>query len=153
MKKIALAAALVSLLGVAACESKADKAAEAKADALEAQAAATPNEAQETQLNKEADQVEQQAGNAGATGRQCRRRRDDRKHPDDPLGSSPPCAEPPSRPRRGFCLPDVARGTGTLDRQAACHRLARANRHSAYGSRQGLRLFPRRREPKRCFGS
>lgn len=69
MKKIALAAALVSLLGVAACESKADKAAEAKADALEAQAAATPNEAQETQLNKEADQIEQQAGNAdgGAT--------------------------------------------------------------------------------------
>jgi len=35
-----------------------------KADALEAQAAATPNEAQEQALNAEADRIEQQAGNA-----------------------------------------------------------------------------------------
>lgn len=69
MKKIALAAALVSLMGVAACNSQADKAAENKADALEAQAAATPNEAQESALNAQADRVEQEGGNAdgGAT--------------------------------------------------------------------------------------
>lgn len=70
MKKIALAAAAVlALTGLAACESKADKVAEKQADALEAQAAATPNEAQETALNKKADRIEQQAGNAdgGAT--------------------------------------------------------------------------------------
>lgn len=64
-------AAFVALaaLSLAACESKADKAAEVKADALEAQAAATPNEAKETQLNAAADTIEQQAGNAdgGAT--------------------------------------------------------------------------------------
>jgi hypothetical protein len=70
MKKIALAtAAVLALTGLAACESKADKMAEKQADSLEAQAAATPNEAQETALNKKADAVEQQAGNAdgGAT--------------------------------------------------------------------------------------
>ena len=70
MKKIALAAAAVlALTGLAACESKADKVAEKQADSLEAQAAATPNEAQETALNKKADRIEQQAGNAdgGAT--------------------------------------------------------------------------------------
>jgi hypothetical protein len=65
MKKIALtAAALFALAGVAACESQADKQAEAQADALEAQAAATPNEAQEQALNEKADMIEQQAGNA-----------------------------------------------------------------------------------------
>ena len=70
MKKLAIAAvALFALTGVAACESKADKAAEAQADSLEAQAAATSNEAAETALNKQADAIEQQAGNAdgGAT--------------------------------------------------------------------------------------
>ena len=43
--------------------------AQALADALESQAAATPNEAQETTLNTQADKIEQQAGNAdgGAT--------------------------------------------------------------------------------------
>jgi hypothetical protein len=62
-------AAACAALSLAACESKADAQAEKKADALEAQAAATPNEAQETQLNAKADAVEQQAGNAdgGAT--------------------------------------------------------------------------------------
>lgn len=66
MKKFAIAAASVFMLaGVAACgESAADKAAEQQADALEAQAAATPNEAQEQALNAEADRIEQQAGNA-----------------------------------------------------------------------------------------
>ena len=70
MKTIAIAAAAVlAMTGLAACESKADKAAEAQADALEAQAAATPTEAAETALNKQADVIEQQAGNAdgGAT--------------------------------------------------------------------------------------
>jgi hypothetical protein len=64
-----LALAGIAALSLAACDSKQDKAAEAKADNLEAQAAATPNEAQETQLNAQADAVEQQAGNAdgGAT--------------------------------------------------------------------------------------
>ena len=59
----------LSAMTLAACESKADKAAEVKADSLEAQAAATPNEAKEKALNAEADRVEQQAGNAdgGAT--------------------------------------------------------------------------------------
>jgi maltose-binding protein MalE len=62
-------AALFALSGLAACESKADKAAEVKADSLEAQAAATPNEAEEKALNEKADRIEQQAGNAdgGAT--------------------------------------------------------------------------------------
>ena len=53
-------------LTLVACESKADKTAEKQADALEAQAAATPNEAKETALNAKADAVEQQAGNADA---------------------------------------------------------------------------------------
>ena len=67
MRKLVLAAAsIVAVAGLAACgESAADKAAEQKADALEAQAAATPNEAQEQALNAEADRIEQQAGNAG----------------------------------------------------------------------------------------
>ena len=70
MKTLALAAAAVlAMTSLTACESKADKAAEVKADSLEAQAAATPNEAAETALNKQADAIEQQAGNAdgGAT--------------------------------------------------------------------------------------
>ena len=70
MKTLALAAAAVlALSGLAACESQADKKAETQADALEAQAAATPNEAKETELNRQADKIEQQAGNAdgGAT--------------------------------------------------------------------------------------
>jgi hypothetical protein len=57
--------AACAALSLAACgESNADKQAEAQADALEAQAAATPNEAAETALNAQADAVEQQAGNA-----------------------------------------------------------------------------------------
>jgi hypothetical protein len=70
MRKFLVAAAVVmAFSGLAACESKQDKAAEAKADALESQAAATSNESKETALNKQADQIEQQAGNAdgGAT--------------------------------------------------------------------------------------
>jgi maltose-binding protein MalE len=69
MKIVFAAIAAVSILGLAACESQADKSAEAKADALESQAAATPNEATEQSLNKQADQIEQQAGNVdgGAT--------------------------------------------------------------------------------------
>lgn len=65
-KFMTLAAAIA--ISTAAC-SPADKAAEKKADALEAQAAATPNEGKEKALNAEADRVEQQAGNAdgGAT--------------------------------------------------------------------------------------
>ncbi|PQZ83637.1 MULTISPECIES: hypothetical protein [unclassified Brevundimonas] len=66
MRKFVLAAASIfAIAGLAACgESAADKAAEKQADALEAQAAATPNEAQEQALNAEADRIEQQAGNA-----------------------------------------------------------------------------------------
>jgi ABC-type glycerol-3-phosphate transport system substrate-binding protein len=66
MRKLILAsAAAVMMAGLAACgESAADKAAEKQADALEAQAAATPNEAEEKALNAEADRIEQQAGNA-----------------------------------------------------------------------------------------
>jgi uncharacterized lipoprotein len=71
MKKlIAASAAALMVAGLAACgESAQDAAAEKQADALESQAAATPNEAQESALNAEADRVEQQAGNAdgGAT--------------------------------------------------------------------------------------
>lgn len=69
MKFVTLAAAAVMALGMAACESPADEQAEAQADALEAQAAATNNEAVETELNAQADAIEQQAGNAdgGAT--------------------------------------------------------------------------------------
>jgi hypothetical protein len=66
MRKLIIASAAVAMLaGVAACgESSADKVAEKQADALEAQAAATPSETQEKALNAEADRVEQQAGNA-----------------------------------------------------------------------------------------
>ncbi|CAN5195704.1 hypothetical protein BH10PSE2_BH10PSE2_21500 [soil metagenome] len=66
MRKMILAVlATAALAGVAACgESAADKTAEKQADALEAQAAATPNEGQEKALNAQADRVEQQAGNA-----------------------------------------------------------------------------------------
>jgi len=71
MRKLMLAsAAAVALVSVAACgESAADKTAEVQADQLEAQAAATPNEQQEKNLNATADHIEQQAGNAdgGAT--------------------------------------------------------------------------------------
>jgi hypothetical protein len=57
--------AAAAALSLAACgESPQDKAAEQQADALEAQAAATSNEAQETALNNAADKIEQQAGNA-----------------------------------------------------------------------------------------
>ena len=69
MRLYTAAFAALAALSLAACNSPADKAAEAKADALEAQAAATPNEAKETQLNAAADTIEQKAGNAdgGAT--------------------------------------------------------------------------------------
>ena len=70
MRKLIIASAAIAMLtGVAACESPADKTAEKQADALEAQAAATPNEQQEKNLNAQADHIEQQAGNAdgGAT--------------------------------------------------------------------------------------
>lgn len=71
MKKTLVAiTAAFAMTGLAACgESAADKQAEAQADSLEAQAAATPNEAQEKALNEKADMIEQQAGNAdgGAT--------------------------------------------------------------------------------------
>ena len=62
-------ASILAALSLAACESKADKVAEKQADSLEAQAAATPNEAQEKALNAKADAIEQKAGNAdgGAT--------------------------------------------------------------------------------------
>jgi hypothetical protein len=65
MRKLIIAtASILALAGVAACESPADKAAEQQADALEAQAAATPNEAEEKALNEKADMIEQQAGAA-----------------------------------------------------------------------------------------
>lgn len=66
MRKLIIASAAVAMLvGVAACgESSADKVAEKQADALEAQAAATPDEAKEKALNAQADVIEQQAGNA-----------------------------------------------------------------------------------------
>lgn len=69
MRILSLAVAACAAVSLTACNSPADKAAEAKADSLEAQAAATPNEAQEKSLNAQADAVEQQAGNAdgGAT--------------------------------------------------------------------------------------
>ncbi len=70
MRVITAIAAACAALSLAACSnSEADKVAETKADSLEAQAAATPNEAQETQLNAQADAIEQKAGNAdgGAT--------------------------------------------------------------------------------------
>lgn len=66
MRKMIIAAtAAFAFAGLAACgESSADKAAETQADALEAQAGATSNEAEEKALNTEADRIEQQAGNA-----------------------------------------------------------------------------------------
>ena len=65
MRKFTIAAAaLFAVAGLAACNSPADEKAEQQADALEAQAAATPNEAEETMLNEKADQIEQQAGDA-----------------------------------------------------------------------------------------
>jgi len=69
MRHIVSALMLAGALGLTACESQADKEAEIAADKLEAQAAATPNEAQERALNAQADAIEQQAGNAdgGAT--------------------------------------------------------------------------------------
>ncbi len=70
MRKLIIGLVGATLLGgLAACDSAADKKAEKQADALESQAAATTNEAKETQLNAKADAIEQQAGNAdgGAT--------------------------------------------------------------------------------------
>ena len=70
MRKLTIVSiAAIAALGLTACESKKDAAAEATADNLEQQAAAAPTESQETALNAQADQVEQQAGNAdgGAT--------------------------------------------------------------------------------------
>jgi len=69
MRGLIVIAAACAAFSLTACESPADDAAEQKADTLEAQAAATPNEATETELNAKADAVEQQAGNAdgGAT--------------------------------------------------------------------------------------
>jgi hypothetical protein len=66
MRKLMIAAvATFAMAGLAACgESEADKQAEVQADALEAQAAAAPTEAEETALNAEADRIEQEAGNA-----------------------------------------------------------------------------------------
>src|SRR5690606_23228423 len=65
MRKLIIAAASTfAIAGLAACNSPADNAAEQQADALEAEAAATSNEARETQLNQQADMIEQQAGNA-----------------------------------------------------------------------------------------
>ena len=70
MRSALLVLAALATVSLGACtESKQDKAAEKQADALEAQAAATPNEAEEKALNAKADAIEQQAGNAdgGAT--------------------------------------------------------------------------------------
>ena len=69
MRTLIVLAASLAALSVAACNSPQDKAAEQQADALESQAAATSNEALETNLNARADAIEQQAGNAdgGAT--------------------------------------------------------------------------------------
>lgn len=69
MRILIAAIAACAATSLAACESPADKQAEAKADALESQAAAAPSEAQEKALNAQADTVEQKAGNvdAGAT--------------------------------------------------------------------------------------
>jgi uncharacterized protein HemX len=66
MRIVTLAVALGAAASLAACNSPQDKAAEAKADKLESQAAATPNEAQEKALNAQADTIEQNAGNADA---------------------------------------------------------------------------------------
>lgn len=69
IKTLHVAVAALTALSLVACESKQDKAAEKQADALEAQAARTSNEAAETKLNAQADAIEQKAGNAdgGAT--------------------------------------------------------------------------------------
>lgn len=70
MRSALIVLAALSAISLGACtESKADKAAEKQADALEQQAAATSNEAEEKALNAKADAIEQQAGNAdgGAT--------------------------------------------------------------------------------------
>ena len=69
MRTLIVLAASLAALSVAACNSPQDKAAEQQDDALESQAAATSNEALETNLNARADAIEQQAGNAdgGAT--------------------------------------------------------------------------------------
>jgi hypothetical protein len=65
MRKLIIAsAAAFAIAGLAACNSPADNAAEQQADALEEQAADAPTEAQETALNAQADQIEQEAGNA-----------------------------------------------------------------------------------------
>lgn len=63
-KLITAAAATFALAGLAACgESAADKQAEARADALEAQAAVAPTETEARAMQAEADRIEQQAGN------------------------------------------------------------------------------------------
>ncbi|WP_411288614.1 hypothetical protein [Phenylobacterium sp.] len=69
MRLMTAIVAACAALSLAACESAADKNAEVKADALEAQAAVAPTEAAETALNAKADAIEQNAGNAdgGAT--------------------------------------------------------------------------------------
>lgn len=69
MRTFAIISTAAFALALGACSSPQDKVAERQADALEAQAAATPNEVQETQLNAQADAIEQNAGNAdgGAT--------------------------------------------------------------------------------------
>lgn len=69
MRMLTALVGLGAALSLAACNSPQDKAAEAKADSLESQAAATPSESQEKALNAQADAVEQNAGNAdgGAT--------------------------------------------------------------------------------------
>lgn len=69
MRMLTVLVGLGAALSLAACDSPQDKAAEAKADALESQAAATPSEGQEKALNAQADAIEQNAGNAdgGAT--------------------------------------------------------------------------------------
>ena len=65
MRKLIIAsAAAFAIAGLAACNSPADNAAEQQADALEEQAADAQTEAQETALNAQADQIEQEAGNA-----------------------------------------------------------------------------------------
>ncbi|MBP6879311.1 MAG: hypothetical protein KBC34_14895 [Phenylobacterium sp.] len=66
MRKLILLAAGAAALMLSGCNSRQDEAAERKADALEAQAAATANEAKEKELNARADAIEQQAGNADA---------------------------------------------------------------------------------------
>jgi hypothetical protein len=69
MRLTAVLIAAAAAMSLTACNSKADKAAEAQADSLESQAAATSNETAETNLNAKADTIEQQAGNVdgGAT--------------------------------------------------------------------------------------